>query len=117
MTQAACVRERSWVEDDRWWYERIYADGSKRVACRLASRPRQEDDMQWGNHSPWAMRRQQKKTATGDKREMVSPRIDELLQQFHRGEIDAETMAYAAYSLGWGDAKHSQGGHTPEVQT
>ena len=116
MTEAACVRERSWVEDDRWWYERIYADGSKRVACRLASGPREEDEMKWGTHSPLAMKRQQTKTAKGDKREMVSPRIDELLQQFERSDIDAETMAYAAYALGWGDVRHKNG-HTPEVQT
>lgn len=111
MTETACVRERSWVEDDRWWYERIYADGSKRVACLLAAGPREEDAMEWGTQQ-----RQQTTTAQGDTREMVSPRIDELLQQFERADIDAETMAYAAYALGWGDARH-KGGHTPEVQT
>lgn len=125
MTEVTCVRERSWVEDGRWWYSREYADGTRRVACRVQEGPRQEGGMAWGDETPWATKRRQRLSGDMEDREKVAPRIDQLLKQHSTGELDAETLAYACYSIGWGDAAKrpkrftpdTSSNHTPEVQS
>jgi len=125
MPDVQCVRERSWVEDGRWWYSREYADGTRRVACRVEGGPRQEGDMGWSDRTPWANKRQQQAAGETDQREQVAPRLEALLRQHRTGDLDAETLAFACYSIGWGDAAKrpkrftpdTATAHTPEVQS
>lgn len=118
MIDAECVRERSWVEDGRWWYERRYSDGRRHVACRVQQGPR---EAQMG----WLDKPAERVDGDADSGKHIAPRIDDLVMQHRRGDLDAETLAYACYSVGWGDAikrpkrftPETATNHTPEVQS
>lgn len=79
----------------------------------------------WTDGTPWRNRRRQTASGDVDRRELVAPRIEQLLKQLRTGAIDAETVAYAAYSIGYGDAQKNAtthrpdigGAHLPEAQT
>jgi len=75
--------------------------------------------MAWHDITPWANRKQQQKTGEVDTRQPVHRALQPLIDDCAAGRIDAETLAFSAYAIGFGDGKAlpPRFGHDTEVQT